>query len=128
MSRYKTPLRYPGGKQRLAPFIRELLTANNLLGVEYAEPYAGGAGIAIELLIRGEASRIHLNDKDYAVYCFWRSIVDNSEELCRRIQSASLTVAEWRRQREITSYLPGLSAEKLRLENGRSTRASRAGN
>ena len=72
MSRYKTPLRYPGGKQRLAPFIRELLTANNLLGTEYAEPYAGGAGIAMELLINGEVSRIHLNDKDYAVYCFWR--------------------------------------------------------
>lgn len=103
MSRYKTPLRYPGGKQRLAPFIRELLAANNLIGAEYAEPYAGGAGIGIELLIGGEASHIHLNDKDYAVYCFWRSIVDNPEEFCRRIQSASLTVSEWRRQREILS-------------------------
>ncbi len=103
MSRYKTPLRYPGGKQRLAPFIRELLAANDLLGGEYAEPYAGGAGVGIELLIGGEASRIHLNDKDYAVYCFWRSIVHDSGELCRRIRSASVSVIEWQRQREIIS-------------------------
>src|SRR5437660_9988558 len=101
MSRYQTPLRYPGGKQRLAPFVKEILSSNNLKGVHYAEAYAGGAGIAIELLISGEANRIHLNDKCYAVYSFWRSIVDNAHEFCRRIRSASLTIKEWRRQREI---------------------------
>jgi DNA adenine methylase len=114
MSRYKTPLRFPGGKQKLAPFIRELLAANDLVGGEYAEVYAGGGGIAIELLISGDASRIHLNDKDYAVYCFWRSVIDEPEEFCRRIRSASLTVREWRHQREILSR----AAEFSRLDVG----------
>jgi DNA adenine methylase len=101
MGRYKTPLRYPGGKQKLTPFIKEVLATNKLQGVDYVEVYAGGAGLAIELLIGGEADRIHLNDKCYAVYSFWRSIVDNADEFCRRIRSASLTIKEWRRQREI---------------------------
>jgi DNA adenine methylase len=103
MGRYKTPLRYPGGKQKITPFIRELLTLNGLVGGHYAEPYAGGAGIAMELLVGGEASHVHLNDSCAAVYSFWRSVLTDTEELCRRISRASLTVREWRRQKEILS-------------------------
>ncbi len=47
MAIHKTPLRYPGGKQKLAPFIREILKQNGIQG-HYVEPYAGGAGVAIE--------------------------------------------------------------------------------
>jgi DNA adenine methylase len=101
MNRYNTPLRYPGGKQRLAPFISELLRINNLIGGHYAEPYAGGAGVAIHLLLSGQAEHIHLNDSSHAVYAFWRSIQRHPDEFCRRIAGASLTVNEWRRQRQI---------------------------
>ena len=101
MSRYKTPLRYPGGKQKLAPFILEVLTTNDMLGGHYAEPYAGGAGIAMELLIEGRVSHVHLNDSCAAVYSFWRSALFDTEEMCRRISRTSLTVKEWRHQKEI---------------------------
>src|SRR5687767_10978464 len=101
MTRYQTPLRYPGGKQKLAPFIEEIIRANDLVGCEYAEPYAGGAGVAIELLMRGVVSRVHLNDFSAPIYAFWRSVLTRSDEFCRRIASVSLTVEEWRRQREI---------------------------
>lgn len=103
MSRYKTPLRYPGGKQRFASFVSEIMTANELSGGHYVEPYAGGAGIAIEILLNGEASHIHLNDSCFQVYAFWRSVLNRTEEFCRRISRASLTVKEWRRQKEIFS-------------------------
>jgi len=101
MSQHKSPLRYPGGKQKLAPFIHEVMTQNGLLGCHYAEPYAGGSGVAIELLLDGRASHIHLNDSCKVVYSFWRSVLLDTEELCRRISRASMTIAEWRRQREI---------------------------
>jgi len=101
MSLYATPLRYPGGKQRLAPFVVELLCANKILGGDYVEPYAGGAGVAIELLLENQVSRVHLNDSSYPVYAFWNSIVTCPEKLCRRIASASLTVEEWKKRREI---------------------------
>lgn len=101
MSRYKTPLRYPGGKQKLAPFVAELMIGNNLQGGHYVEPYAGGAGVAIELLLNGVASNIHLNDSCSAVYSFWKSITNETEEFCRRISRASFNVREWRKQQEI---------------------------
>ena len=101
MTRYQTPLRYPGGKQKLAPFIEEIIRVNDLVGCEYAEPYAGGAGVAMELLMRGVVSRVHLNDLSAPIYAFWRSVLTRSEEFCRRIASVPLTVTEWRRQREI---------------------------
>lgn len=103
MSRNKTPLRYPGGKQKLAPFVLEVLAENELQQGEYAEAYAGGAGVAIELLLTGKVSRIHLNDSCPAVYAFWRSILTKTDEFCRRISRAALTVKEWRRQKEIFS-------------------------
>lgn len=101
MSNNKTPLRYPGGKQRLWPFLDEILDANDLIGGQYAEPYAGGAGIAIELLLRGRVSRIHLNDSCIGVYSFWRSILNDTEKFCRKVSRASLTIDEWKKQREI---------------------------
>jgi DNA adenine methylase len=103
MGRYKTPLRYPGGKQKLAPFILELLMINNLSGGHYIEPYAGGAGIAMELLLNDNISQVHLNDSCESVYSFWYAILNDTDNFCRRISRASLTVMEWRRQREILS-------------------------
>jgi DNA adenine methylase len=104
MNRYGTPLRYPGGKQRLAPFVAEVLRSNNLVGCHYAEPYAGGAGVAIRLLLSNHVEHIYLNDSCPAIYAFWRSVQKNADELCRRIASASLTVDEWRRQRRILKH------------------------
>lgn len=103
MSRYNTPLRYPGGKQKLAPFITEVLAANDLVGAHYAEPYAGGAGVAMELLLSRQVSHVHLNDASVLVHAFWDSVLNRADEFCRRIQAASLTVEEWRRQKEIIS-------------------------
>lgn len=104
MNRHSTPLRYPGGKQRLAPFVVELLRTNGLVGADYAEPYAGGAGVAIHLLLSRQVGHIHLNDSSPAIFAFWRSIQGKADEFCRRIASASLTVEEWRRQRHILTH------------------------
>jgi DNA adenine methylase len=101
MARYNTPLRYPGGKQRLAPFMREVIEANDLEGGHYAEPYAGGAGIAIELLLEGQVSHVHLNDSSIQVYAFWHSVINQGEELCRMVSKAALTIEDWKAQREI---------------------------
>jgi DNA adenine methylase len=101
--RYNTPLRYPGGKQKLTGFISEILEVNDLTGGQYVEPYAGGAGIAIELLLTNKVSHIHLNDISVPIYAFWRSVLFKTEELCKLISEVPLTVREWRRQREILS-------------------------
>lgn len=104
MSRHSTPLRYPGGKQKLAPFFRELIDRNELGGCQYSEPFAGGAGVAIDLLLAGKVSHIHLNDSCPLLYAFWRSILTKTDKFCTWISKASLTVDEWKRQREIVRH------------------------
>ncbi|MXV49964.1 DNA adenine methylase [Pedobacter sp. HMF7647] len=101
MGQSRTPLRYPGGKQKLSPFIFELLKENDLVGGHYVEPYAGGAGAAMDLLLSGKVDSVHLNDSSFAVYAFWRSILNRTEEFCRQIRSASLTVEEWQKHKYI---------------------------
>lgn len=96
----KTPLRYPGGKQKLTPFIKEILKCNEIDG-HYVEPYAGGAGVAIELLISKKVKNIHLNDSDIRLFAFWHTIKHENERLCRKILSVSLSIDEWRKQKEV---------------------------
>lgn len=101
MSKVATPLRYPGGKQKIWRFIAEIIDANQLYDCDYIEPYAGGGGVAIELLLSGMVKKIHLNDSNPAVYAFWSSIIDQPDAFCKKIISAPLSVNEWERQRSI---------------------------
>lgn len=101
MGDFKTPLRYPGGKQRLSPFIEEIIQENAIKECHYVEPYAGGAGVGIQLLLTKKVQDIHLNDSDFGIYSFWHSVINKPEELCKMISSASMTVDEWRKRKEI---------------------------
>ncbi|HEX8819806.1 MAG TPA: DNA adenine methylase [Archangium sp.] len=99
--RYLTPLRYPGGKARLANNIKRILEVNNLVDGHYVEVYAGGAGVACSLLIDEYVSHVHINDYDRSVYSFWSSVLNNTESLCRKIRDTRVTVAQWRKQRAV---------------------------
>jgi DNA adenine methylase len=94
-----TPLRYPGGKNALAGFLRDVIKANSLRNPNYVEPYCGGAGAALNLLFSEVVSDVYLNDIDPAVYSFWRFCVSDPEEVCDRISSVRLSVREWERQK-----------------------------
>jgi DNA adenine methylase len=96
-----TPLRYPGGKAKLATYVKALLKENRLVDGEYVEPYAGGAAIALELLFHEYVSRIHINDVSKLVYAFWKSVLTETEPLCRLILKTPLTVSEWDKQKAI---------------------------
>lgn len=96
-----SPLRYPGGKAPFAPFIAQLMEKNGLIGGHYLEPYAGGAGVALELLFEGQASHIHINDADPAIYAFWKSVTKHSEELLALLESTPITMEEWFRWRSV---------------------------
>ena len=53
---YYSPLRYPGGKGKLASFMEYMIDQLGHQGGTYIEPFAGGAGIAMELLLRNVVS------------------------------------------------------------------------
>jgi DNA adenine methylase len=96
-----SPLRYPGGKGSLYPVLKRLIRANGVTGGTYVEPYAGGAGAAVALLVTGEVRRIVVNDLDPAIYAFWRAVTKCPDEFAAKTRDAKLTVPEWRRQRSI---------------------------
>lgn len=96
-----SPLRYPGGKSQLTPFVIDVLRANNLLYGTYVEPFAGGCGIAWTLLLNTYVTEIYINDIDPALYAFWASVLKHSDDLCERIEQTPVTLEEWHRQRVV---------------------------
>ena len=96
-----TPLRYPGGKGKLAAYIKRLMKVNRLLDGEYVEPYAGGAGIALELLFHEYVSRIHINDVSRPVHAFWKAVLNHTDELCKLVNDTPLSVRVWDKQKRI---------------------------
>lgn len=99
--RFLSPLRYPGGKAGLAPFLTDVLDLNGLRGVDYFEPYAGGAGAALALLADDVVRTISINDADVRIYAFWATILTEPNWFVDKIFSATLDLPEWRSQRAI---------------------------
>jgi DNA adenine methylase len=98
---FYSPLRYPGGKRKLANFLALVFRSNDLLDGEYAEAYCGGGAVALSLLYGDYAERIHLNDLDRGIHAFWIACRDRTDDLCRLVRDAKLDLTEWERQRAI---------------------------
>ncbi|MBS3885604.1 MAG: DNA adenine methylase [Dethiobacter sp.] len=96
-----SPLRYPGGKTKFYPYVKAILECNDLLGQTYIEPFAGGAGLAIKLLLNGDVKKIVINDYDPSIYAFWQSVLYHTDDFCNRIFNTEITIPEWQKQREI---------------------------
>ena len=101
MAKNRTPLRYPGGKARLRPYLEKLISQNRLYDAHYVEPFCGGAGLALQLLMDYVVSAIHINDLDPAVYAFWSSAVDETDALCTLISETPCTMDTWHIQKEV---------------------------
>lgn len=124
---FDTPLRYPGGKGRLTQHVIDVLEMNDLSGGHYIEPYAGGAGIAITLLYLEYADHIHLNDLDLAVFSFWRSVTNQTEDFLRLVRDTPLSVEEWRKQRARQYAKESASTLELGFSTFYMNRTSRSG-
>lgn len=99
-----TPLRYPGGKGAFAPFVKSVIDANQLKGGHYMEPFAGGAGVALDLLFSGYVSDIHINDADLAIYHFWHTIITDTDNFLTLLQEVPLTIEEWEKQKLVLKF------------------------
>ena len=98
---FSSPLRYPGGKRKLAGFVRDAVIQNNIQDGTYVEPFAGGASVALYLLFNEYVNEVVINDIDRSIYSFWYCILNHTEELCNRIEQVAITMDEWERQKSI---------------------------
>jgi DNA adenine methylase len=101
---FPSPLRYPGGKLKVANYVKLLFTLNNLLDGDYAEPYAGGCSVALSLLFGQYASRIFINDIDPDVFAFWHSVLNETDALVRLIADAPVHMPEWKVKRHFLDH------------------------
>ncbi|TXH02649.1 MAG: DNA adenine methylase [Nevskiaceae bacterium] len=96
-----SPLRYPGGKACMLELVASILRMNKLEYGHYAEPYAGGCGLALELLYGGHVSDIHINDIDPSIWAFWYCVLNRTDALVDLVQKTPVTVKEWLKQRDV---------------------------
>ncbi|WP_083370037.1 DNA adenine methylase [Chromobacterium sphagni] len=124
---FSTPLRYPGGKGKFAHFVKQVFEANDLLDGHYVEPYAGGAGVALELLFHEYASRIYINDIDPAIFAFWESAIHHTEDICRLIHDTPVTMDNWHKMKGILSNIEQHSMLEVALATFFLNRTNRSG-
>ncbi len=103
MSNFYSPLRYPGGKNCIFSFASKFFYENDLIGCSYAEPYAGGAGLALRLLFEGYVDHIYLNDLDKFIYSFWETILNQPIEFCLWINELDISIENWEFYKSIQS-------------------------
>lgn len=122
-----SPLRYPGGKTVLYQKIKEILEKNNLKNCIYMEPFSGGAGLALKLLMSKDVKRIVINDYDYAIYSFWHNVLFENEKFCSDIEKINIDLKEWKRQKEIYDNQENYSMYELGVAAFFLNRTNRSG-
>src|SRR5690348_10910437 len=98
---FYSPLRYPGGKGKVADYFKQIFKDNLLYDGVYVEPYAGGASVALSLLFNEYVSKIIINDIDRSIFSFWHSVLNKTEEICKLIKDTPINMETWHKQKEI---------------------------
>lgn len=93
-----SPLRYPGGKSQVYDYVKEIVIVNRT--TTYIEPYMGGMGVALRLLLNNDVKKVMVNDFDKAIYAFWYSVLNFTDQLVKKIESTPITIEEWKIQKK----------------------------
>jgi len=78
MKYLKTPLRYPGGKSRVAPMLLEKFPSDIK---EFREPFLGGASVALLFSQKYPEIPVWVNDKYEYLYNFWVTLQEDGDNL-----------------------------------------------
>lgn len=111
----KSPLRYPGGKTQMSKFVEHTIEINKLNDVIYCEPFSGGAGVAMELLLTNKVNSIILNDLDIAIYSFWYALLNETKKFIKTIQEIPINLDTWYEQKNIYNKLKDSHQYKFEL-------------
>lgn len=94
-----SPLRYPGGKSKLAEFIYTKINLENI--DTFVEPFAGGASVGLALLQSEIIHKLILNDIDYGIFSLFKVIIDDPKLLINKISDCILTHEDYFRSQKI---------------------------
>jgi len=94
-------MRYPGGKAKIYFIVRKIVEDNNLSQKTYVEPFAGGFGLGLKLLLNKNMKGFIINDLDRHIYAFWFSVFNDTERLINKIEVTEITLLEWHKQKQV---------------------------
>lgn len=112
-SGFRSPLRYPGGKQRAAKRIADLFPSDKPLHI--ASPFFGGGSVELELVSRGH--KITGSDFFAPVAAFWQQLSLDPERLETKVREfiPDLKMTKkvfYKLQDQLRSFLPFVSTNK----------------
>lgn len=125
--RYLSPLRYPGGKARVAPYLTELIRAQSPRPSIYAEPFAGGAGAALRLLVDETVRSVRINDLSPGIAAFWRCVFHHTGQFAALIENATVDIEHWHQARHIFTTPSGRDDLQLGFATFFLNRCNRSG-
>lgn len=85
----------------MARFVADLLGHQDPRPRRYVEPFAGGAGVGLRLLVDEHVDEIVINDLNPGIAAFWRAVFQRPNDLLERLTACEISVDEWHRQREV---------------------------
>lgn len=100
--RWISPLRYPGGKARMSAFLAEMFEAQwgSLDRGIWVEPFAGGAGAGLTLLLDGVVPELWLVERNPALAALWRAILHQGRDLADLVERTLPTMILWEQSRQ----------------------------
>jgi len=90
----KSVLRYPGGKSKVASKLVSLLPPNIK---EFREPMVGGGSVSLVLKQTLPHVKVWINDLNYDLVCFWKTLRDQPEELIKKLKKIKASYTDGRR-------------------------------
>jgi len=96
-----SPLRYPGSKKYLVPYLVEIIKYNNLCPDVLIEPFVGGGNISMHFLIHNIVKSVIISDKDKLIYSFWKVLFTNPNYLVDFINKTEINLENFYKYKKI---------------------------
>jgi DNA adenine methylase len=116
--RWVSPLRYPGGKACMTPWLVDVFNSlNGTMDVEvWLEPFGGGAGAALMALEAHDVPEAWIVESNPALAAFWTEVMNDGGQLAARVETTTPTLAMFDAAKEIvTAALAGEKPELCEL-------------
>lgn len=100
--RHLSPLRYPGGKARMGPWLAEVFGSQfGRMALEvWMEPFGGGCGAGLALLDSNTVGEVWLCERNPALAALWRVLLAEPERLARTVEATTVDLAGFYAARE----------------------------
>lgn len=99
-----SPLRYPGSKQKLVPYIEQILRYNCLSPETIVEPFFGGGSLTLSFLTRGLVSNAIISDHDPLIYSFWSVVFNEKDVLVDFVSKVRVNLKTFYNFKKISLY------------------------